>query len=158
MFACGLIAGRFMSFFLELVGRLGLHAAAENGMSVPVAELRTAVRDRGAQQPPRRAPRASPSTQRSTASAQQPPRTETGRNLSGTKPHRTFLPTNPPNTSGHKATFQGKATNELAINPLGELGALRIVPAHHARVSETSLRGVGALLHACPVSFILPPL
>lgn len=38
------------------------------------------------------------------------------------------------------------------------MGALRIVPAHHAQASKTSLREVSALLYACPVSFILPPL
>lgn len=43
MFASGLIAGRFMNFFLKLVSRLVLNLAAQHGMAVPVAELCIAV-------------------------------------------------------------------------------------------------------------------
>lgn len=106
------------------------------------------------------------STQHTTTSAQQPPRTETGSNPTGTKPHhpiptqptRQCRSTIPPDTSGRRANSQGKATKELSISPLWGMGALRTVPAHHAQAPKTSLREVSALLYACPVSFILPPL
>lgn len=139
MFACGLIAGRFMSLFLELKGAKVPDLSAENGTAVAVAEPRPAALGRDT--------RSLPGEPRNSSLLGQNP-------LTGTKPHHTCLPTNPPNTSGHKRPSWAKpprsspstrSTSHCAGTPL-------------APVSKTSLRGVGALLHACPLSFILPAL
>lgn len=80
------------------------------------------------------------------------------------QPTRQERSTIPPNTSGHKATFQGKATKELSISPLGEAGAPRTVQPHHARVSKTCFRGVGtpftclsSVFHPATVVTSFPP-
>lgn len=57
----GLIADRFMSFFLKLVSRLVLNLTAKNGMTVPLAELRIALlRKKHLAASPERPPPASP--------------------------------------------------------------------------------------------------
>lgn len=151
MFACGLTAGRFTSFSLKPVSRLvRLNLSAERDGCVLLSWA-------GTPSSSRRAPHASRQlaalhSLRTAASSDTNPQQSHWDITPCSQPTRQDRSTIPPNTRGHKATFQGKATNELSICPGGN-GC-----THHARVPRTSLTGVGALSHACTVPSILPPL
>lgn len=97
-FACGLIAGRFMSFFLKLVSRLVLNLAAENGMTVPVAELLFwAETPSSVPGEPRKPLRSTPEPPHSSLLGQKP----AASHWDHSEPHHTFLPTNPPGAQHH---------------------------------------------------------